>query len=117
MMMVGLLTFLFGAIVGSFLNVCILRIPKEESVVHPPSHCPACKKPIRFYDNLPLISYVMLLGRCRACGERISPRYFAVELLMAALALALYYQFGLGLAFFAGFVFVAALIVISFIDL
>ena len=116
-MMVGLLTFLFGAIVGSFLNVCILRIPKEESVVHPPSHCPACKNPIRFYDNLPLISYVMLLGRCRACGERISPRYFAVELLMAALALALYYQFGLGLAFFASFVFVAALIVISFIDL
>ena len=116
-MMVGLLTFLFGAIVGSFLNVCILRIPKEESVVHPPSHCPACKNPIRFYDNLPLISYVMLLGRCRDCGERISPRYFAVELLMAALALALYYQFGLGLAFFASFVFVAALIVISFIDL
>jgi leader peptidase (prepilin peptidase)/N-methyltransferase len=99
-MMIGLLTFVFGAIVGSFLNVCIARIPNDESVIHPPSHCPRCNARIRFYDNIPLISYVVLLGRCRACGERISPRYFAVELLMAALAVALYYQF-----------------VISFIDL
>jgi leader peptidase (prepilin peptidase)/N-methyltransferase len=117
MMMVGLLTFVFGAIVGSFLNVCIARIPNDESVIHPPSHCPKCNARIRFYDNIPLISYVILLGRCRACSERISPRYFAVELLMAALAVTLYYQFGLGLAFIASFVFVAALIVISFIDL
>ena len=116
-MMIGLLTFVFGAIVGSFLNVCIARIPNDESVIHPPSHCPRCNARIRFYDNIPLISYVVLLGRCRACGERISPRYFAVELLMAALAVALYYQFGLGLAFIASFVFVAALMVISFIDL
>jgi leader peptidase (prepilin peptidase)/N-methyltransferase len=116
-MMIGLLTFVFGAIVGSFLNVCIARIPNDESVIHPPSHCPRCNARIRFYDNIPLISYGVLLGRCRACGERISPRYFAVELLMAALAVALYYQFGLGLAFIASFVFVAALIVISFIDL
>ena len=115
--MIGLLTFVFGAIVGSFLNVCIARIPNDESVIHPPSHCPRCNARIRFYDNIPLISYVVLLGRCRACGERISPRYFAVELLMAALAVALYYQFGLGLAFIASFVFVAALMVISFIDL
>jgi leader peptidase (prepilin peptidase) / N-methyltransferase len=116
-MMIGLLTFVFGAIVGSFLNVCIARIPNDESVIHPPSHCPRCNARIRFYDNIPLISYVVLLGRCRACGERISPRYFAVELLMAALAVALYYQFGLGLAFIASFVLIAALIVISFIDL
>ena len=116
-MMAGLLAFVFGAIIGSFLNVCIARIPNDESVIHPPSRCPKCKTRIRFYDNIPLISYVLLLGRCRDCGERISPRYFAVELLMAALAVALYYQFGLGLAFIASFVFVAALIVISFIDL
>jgi leader peptidase (prepilin peptidase) / N-methyltransferase len=107
----------FGAIVGSFLNVCIVRIPKGESVVQPPSHCPACKKPIAVYDNLPLISYVVLLGRCRSCGEEISPRYFVVELLMAFLAVALYYQFGSSLAFLVSFIFVAALIVISFIDL
>jgi leader peptidase (prepilin peptidase) / N-methyltransferase len=109
--------FVFGAIVGSFLNVCIVRIPKGDSIVHPPSHCPGCKKPIRFYDNIPLVSYIVLLGRCRSCRERISPRYFFVELLMAALAVALYYQFGFSLAFLVSFIFVAALIVISFIDL
>jgi leader peptidase (prepilin peptidase)/N-methyltransferase len=109
--------FVFGAIVGSFLNVCIVRIPKGDSIVHPSSHCPGCKNPIRFYDNIPLVSYAVLLGRCRSCGEKISARYFFVELLMAFLAVALYYQFGFSLAFLVSFVFVAALIVISFIDL
>jgi leader peptidase (prepilin peptidase) / N-methyltransferase len=109
--------FMLGAIVGSFLNVCIVRIPKDDSIVHPPSHCPGCKSSIRFYDNIPLISYIVLLARCRSCGERISPRYFFVELLMAGLAVALYYQFGFSLAFLVSFIFVAALIVISFIDL
>ena len=109
--------FLFGAVVGSFLNVCIVRIPRGDSIVHPPSHCQGCKNPIRFYDNIPLVSYIVLLGRCRFCGERISRRYFFVELLMACLAVALYYQFGFSLAFLASFIFVAALIVISFIDL
>jgi leader peptidase (prepilin peptidase) / N-methyltransferase len=99
------------------LNVCIVRIPKGGSVVHPPSHCPGCKTAIRFYDNIPLLSYIALLGRCRACGEHISPRYFIVELLMASLAVILYYQFSFSLAFLVSFVFVAALIVISFIDL
>jgi leader peptidase (prepilin peptidase) / N-methyltransferase len=112
-----LIVFLFGAIVGSFLNVCIVRLPKDESVVHPPSHCLNCDAAIAFYDNIPLISYLILRGYCRACRERISPRYFLVELLMASLAVGLYYEFGLGLAFVASFVFVAALIVISFIDL
>jgi leader peptidase (prepilin peptidase) / N-methyltransferase len=115
--MLIVVVFVFGAIVGSFLNVCIIRIPKGDSIVDPPSHCPSCKTDIRFYDNIPLLSYMALLGRCRACGERISPRYFFVELLMSCLAVALYYQFGFSLAFLASFVFVAALIVISFIDL
>ena len=109
--------FLFGAVVGSFLNVCIIRIPKGDSIVHPPSHCPDCKTAIRFYDNIPLVSYIALLGCCRSCGERISPRYFFVELLMGSLAVALYYQFGFSLAFLVSLIFVAALIVISFIDL
>lgn len=109
--------FVFGAVIGSFLNVCILRIPKGASVVHPPSHCPNCKAGVAFYDNIPLLSYLFLRGRCRACGERISFRYFVVELLTASLAAALFYKFGLGLAFFFSFIFVAALIVISFIDL
>jgi leader peptidase (prepilin peptidase)/N-methyltransferase len=112
-----LIVFLFGAIVGSFLNVCILRIPKGHSVIHPPSHCPNCKSPIAFYDNIPLFSYLFLRGRCRACRERISPRYFIVELLMASLTVALFYKFGLGPAFVTSFIFVAALIVVSFIDL
>jgi leader peptidase (prepilin peptidase)/N-methyltransferase len=111
------LVFIFGAIVGSFLNVCIARLPAEESLIHPPSHCPACHNYIRFYDNIPLISYVLLKRRCRSCGEAISPRYFVVELLMASFAVGLYYEFGLSVAFFAGFIFVAAMIVISFIDL
>ena len=115
--MIYLIAFIFGAIVGSFLNVCIVRIPKGDSIIHPSSYCPGCKKPIRFYDNIPLVSYLFLLGCCRSCGERISPRYLFVELLMACLAVALYYQFGLSLAFLVGFIFVAALIVISFIDL
>jgi leader peptidase (prepilin peptidase)/N-methyltransferase len=109
--------FVIGAIVGSFLNVCIARIPNGESVVQPPSHCPKCKKPIRFYDNIPIISYLILLGCCRHCGERISPRYLFVEVLMGTMAALLYYQLGLGLAFLAAFIFAAALIVVSFIDL
>ncbi len=77
--------FFIGLIIGSFLNVCIARLPKDESIAFPPSHCPACKAPIKFYDNIPLLSYLLLRGRCRACGGRISPRYFAVELLAGAL--------------------------------
>ena len=112
---IGFIVFIFGAVVGSFLNVCISRIPKGESVIHPPSHCPKCQTPIPFFYNVPLLSYLLLRGRCCSCGERIAFRYFAVELLMASLAVLLLYQFGLGLAFVVGFVFVAALIVISFI--
>ncbi|HXG51453.1 MAG TPA: prepilin peptidase [candidate division Zixibacteria bacterium] len=109
--------FIVGAAVGSFLNVCIARIPKRESVIRPASRCLHCGKAIAFYDNIPLLSYLLLKARCRSCGKRISIRYPVVELLMASLAVALFRQFGLGLAFVASFVFVAALIVISFIDL
>ena len=109
--------FVFGALVGSFLNVCILRIPNGASIVSPPSHCLSCKTAILFYDNIPLLSYLILRGRCRACGAPISPRYFLVELLTAVLAVALFERFGLGFTFFVSFLFVAALIVISFIDL
>lgn len=111
------IAFIFGAMVGSFLNVCIARIPNEESVIHPPSHCPKCKAAIPFYCNIPLLSYVFLRGRCRSCSERISPRYFVVELLMGLMAAALYYRFGLSYEFFVGFIFIASMIVISFIDL
>jgi len=113
----SIIIFVFGGIVGSFLNVCIVRLPNKESLVLPPSHCPDCKTPIPFYYNIPVISYLLLRGHCHFCGGVISPRYLIVELLMAGLAVALFHHLGLGLAFFVDFSFVAALIVITFIDL
>jgi leader peptidase (prepilin peptidase) / N-methyltransferase len=112
-----MIVFIFGTVVGSFLNVCIARIPNGESILHPRSHCPKCKALIPAHCNIPLLSYLLLRGRCRSCSAYISPRYFFVELLTGSLAVALHYQFGFSLAFFVSFVFVAALIVISFIDL
>jgi len=109
--------FVFGTIIGSFLNVCIVRLPKGESLIQPPSHCPGCRTPIPFYDNVPLLSYLWLRGRCRFCKIRISPRYFLVELLTGILSVALAHRFGLGMTFISGLVFGAGLIVITFIDL
>ena len=111
------IVFIFGAVLGSFLNVCIARMPKEESLISPGSHCPSCGTPIRFYDNIPLLSYLALRGKCRACGVTIAPRYFFVELIAAVMAVGLFHVFGFGFAFLVNAVFVAALIVIAFIDL
>jgi leader peptidase (prepilin peptidase)/N-methyltransferase len=109
--------FIFGAVVGSFLNVCICRLPKEESVVFPPSHCPACDFKIPFYDNIPLVSYLLLRGRCRSCRTRISLQYPLVELINALLTLFLFIRFGLSCSFAVLFLFCAAMVVITFIDL
>lgn len=111
------MAFVFGAVVGSFLNVCIARIPKGESIVQPPSHCPSCQAHIPFYCNVPLLSYVCLLGRCHSCAKPISLRYPLVELLTAVVSLSLMRRFGVSYSFFVIFLFAAALIVISFIDL
>lgn len=109
---------LFGALVGSFLNVVIVRLPEEGgSVVFPPSHCPLCKKSIAWYDNIPLVSFLLLRGRCRQCGQRISWRYPLVEAAMALLALALYQHFGFTLLLAIYFPFCAALLAVIFIDL
>lgn len=113
----AVVSFVFGAVVGSFLNVCICRMPKEESVVTPPSHCPKCNYRIRWYDNIPLVSYLMLRGRCRGCGTRISLQYPLVELINGLLTLALFLRFGLSLTFGVLFLFCSALVVITFIDL
>ena len=87
--------FLFGLAFGSFLNVCIYRLPLGLSVVSPRSACPECKEPIAFYDNLPVLSWLILGGRCRQCRTRISPRYLLIELLTGLLFLACYWHFGL----------------------
>ena len=116
-MMWYIISIIFGAIVGSFLNVCIYRLPKEESVVWPGSHCPHCKNPIKFYDNFPLISYLLLRGKCRYCKGPISAQYPLVEGITALSSLVLFMRFGPSLAYITYFAFVAALMVITVIDL
>ena len=113
----GVVSFVLGAVVGSFLNVCIWRIPEGKSIVTPASHCPKCGNPVRVYDNVPILSWLVLRGRCRDCGGPISPRYPLVELLTALLSLALLWLYGPGLQYLAAFLFAAALVVITFIDL
>lgn len=109
--------FALGAMVGSFLNVVIARLPRPgESIVFPASRCPACQAPIRWYDNIPLLSFLLLGRRCRACNALISWRYPAVELAMALLSVALLGKFGPGVAFAGHFVLTAALLAIIFID-
>ncbi len=86
---------LFGLAFGSFLNVCISRIPRQESVIRPRSHCPRCGRPIRWFDNIPVVSYAVLCGRCRDCRERISPVYPAIEILTAGLLVAAFARYQL----------------------
>ena len=109
--------FVFGTFVGSFLNVCIYRIPRGKSIVFPPSHCPECKAKIRSYDNIPIISFLILRGRCRTCHATISLQYPLVELFTAILFLLLFRRFGATLDFVFLFVFAAAMVVVSGIDL
>ncbi|HXZ78988.1 MAG TPA: prepilin peptidase [Terriglobales bacterium] len=112
----GLAIFLFGLAFGSFLNVCIHRIPRRESIVFPGSACPKCKSAIRAYDNIPLASWLILRGRCRQCRTPISPRYPAVELLLGLLWLACYAQFGLSLGTLKYCVFSFLVVALIFID-
>jgi leader peptidase (prepilin peptidase)/N-methyltransferase len=113
----GFWVFAVGAAVGSFLNVCIVRLPKGASLIKPGSHCPHCQSAIRFYDNIPLLSYLVLRGKCRRCKTRISPRYFLVEGLSGLMALALFRTFGLSPELGVYFIFFSALLAVIFIDL
>jgi len=115
--MLNLISIVFGALVGSFLNVCIFRLPKEESIVWPGSHCPHCKNAIKFYDNIPVVSYFLLRGRCRYCKGSISLQYPLVEGITALSSLFLIIKFGPSLSYLVYFAFVSALIVITVIDL
>jgi leader peptidase (prepilin peptidase) / N-methyltransferase len=103
--------------VGSFLNVCIIRLPKEESIITPGSHCPHCNKPIMFYDNIPLVSYFLLRGKCRHCNGPISIQYPLIEGITTFTSFLLFIKFGPSLNYLFYFSFVAALIVITVIDL
>jgi len=114
---VELAVFIFGSIIGSFLNVCIYRIPKDKSIIRPGSSCPACNTSIKFYDNIPIVSYILLKGRCRHCNAHISFKYPLVEVITAFLFLFLYDKFGMTLELPVYMVFLSLLVVISFIDL
>jgi len=109
--------FTVGLLFGSFANVIIYRMPKEESIVYPPSHCPNCNARLKALDLVPVISWLFLKGRCRYCGEKISPRYMLVELLCAVLFLGVYLRWGLTMEALAGFVFAVILLAAAFIDL
>lgn len=108
--------FVLGAVVGSFLNVVIARVPRGESLVKPRSRCPGCRSAIAWYDNVPIVSWLLLRGKCRRCGTRISPRYLVVELAGGLLALACLRQFGLTYRSAALFVFLCALLALTYID-
>ena len=112
----GVIVFLFGSCIGSFLNVCIYRIPENKSIVFPGSFCPNCKNAIPFYLNIPILSYLFLIGKCKFCKTKISIRYPLIEALTAFLATLLYFKFGFTPGFFYWFVFVSVLITVSFID-
>jgi len=108
---------LFGAVIGSFLNVVIHRVPRRESVVWPSSRCPNCGAPISGRDNVPMVSYLLLRGRCRSCKARISPRYPAVEALTALLFALCVLEFGLSLRLVWALVLVGALVALAGTDL
>jgi leader peptidase (prepilin peptidase)/N-methyltransferase len=114
---VTVLVFLFGLVIGSFLNVCIVRLPEDESIVKPGSRCPSCKKPIQPYDNIPVVSWVLLRGRCRHCKERISAWYPAVELLTALIFVWCYRAFGVSVESLKWVFFACLVVVLTVTDL
>jgi leader peptidase (prepilin peptidase)/N-methyltransferase len=115
--LIPLFVFVIGLLFGSFINVCIYRIPLMQSIVAPASHCPSCKTPIRPYDNIPVVSFLWLRGRCRTCQTPISWRYPLVEILHASGYLSILYRFGPTREALIYAIFFSALTAITFIDL
>lgn len=111
-----LLLFIFGAILGSFLNVCIYRIPRKESIAYPPSHCPKCNTPLKWYSLIPIFSFIFQKGKCRYCGESISPQYPIVELLNGILYIIIFDFYGWTITSVFYSLLISLLIIISFID-
>lgn len=114
---VGAFIFVVGLLIGSFLNVCIYRIPNEKSIVSPPSSCTKCSARIKWYDLIPVVSYLILGGKCRNCGDKISPRYMYIELLTGILFLVCFVVFGLTGQMLAYLVLTSILITITFTDI
>ncbi|MCX8082502.1 MAG: prepilin peptidase [bacterium] len=113
----GILIFILGLAFGSFANVVIYRLPKGKSIIYPGSQCPSCGKNILWYDNIPLLSYLLLKGKCRFCKAKISCRYFVVELITGLLFLSLYLKFGLTVNLLIYAFFVCCLLIMGFIDI
>ncbi|MCX7926795.1 MAG: prepilin peptidase [Candidatus Omnitrophica bacterium] len=109
--------FIIGAVVGSFLNVCIYRLPRQESIISPASHCPQCQKSIVWYDNIPILSYFFLWGRCRYCKVKISFRYVLVESITAISFVLFYQHFGFSFNLVYYLILICCLIVATFVDL
>jgi len=108
--------FILGLLIGSFLNVCIYRIPRGESISYPPSHCTSCGNNIKYYDLIPVLSWVILKGKCRNCDERISIRYALIEFGTAILFLLTYFQYGVSINLARYLILIPFLIVIAMID-
>ena len=113
-----IIIFIFGICIGSFMNVCIYRLPLSKSIINPSrSTCPNCNNIIRFYDNIPILSYLLLKARCRHCNTHISIRYFIVELLGGFFALFTYLKFGISIEGFLYYLLISSLIILTFIDI
>lgn len=115
--MIGLIFFIFGLVFGSFFNVCIYRIPREENIAFPPSHCAKCGRELKAYELIPVISWIILRGRCKGCNEKISIVYPLIELITAFMFLIMYLNFGLTINTFKYIVLFSILIIDSSIDI
>mgnify|MGYP000314927943 CR=1 FL=1 len=112
-----LFSFILGAIIGSFINVVVYRLPRNMSIIYPSSHCPFCKKRLRFYELIPILSFLFQKGRCRNCKAKIPERYFLIEIINALLFLILFNKFGFNIYFLKYALFISLLVIVSFIDL
>lgn len=112
----AIIIFILGLLIGSFLNVCIYRIPKGESIAYPPSHCSSCGSSIKAYDLIPVLSWTILRGKCRSCQGKISSRYALVEMSTAILFLLTYFQYGITIELLKFLMLIPFLIVIAMID-
>jgi leader peptidase (prepilin peptidase)/N-methyltransferase len=112
----SIVVLLFGLVLGSFLNVCIYRLPEGQSIVHPRSRCPSCQVPIRWFRNIPVLSWMTLRGRCPDCGATISVRYPVIEALSGAIVLTMWHAFGAGAAFRIASLFALAMLALFFTD-